>query len=87
MSDEYQSDYDPLIRLWMLRLCAKTSAGARLARRGLENDEAAAFLGYEPSGKGNKVREFVDWCKEALIRSETDLPVLEGLLLSNIRRL
>ena len=87
MADEYQSDYDPLICLWMLRLCAKTSAGARLARRGLENDEAAAFLGYEPSGKGNKVREFVDWCKEALIRSETDLPVLEGLLLSNIRRL
>ena len=87
MSDEYQSDYDPLIRLWMLRLCAKTGAGARLARRGLENDETAAFLGYEPSGKGNKVREFVDWCKEVLIRSETDPPVLEGLLLTNIRRL
>lgn len=55
MSDEYQSDYDPLIRLWMLRLCAKTGAGARLARRGLENDEIATFLGYEPSGKGNMI--------------------------------
>lgn len=87
MSDEYQSDYDPLIRLWMLRLCAKTGAGARLARRGLENDEIATFLGYEPSGKGNKVREFVDWCKEALIKCETDPPVLECLLFTNIRRL
>jgi SpoVK/Ycf46/Vps4 family AAA+-type ATPase len=84
---ETVSNYDPLIRLWVLRLLTKTGAGARLARRGLENDEIAFFLGYEPIGKGNKVREFTDWCKEAQIKSEAEAPALEGLLFTNIRRL
>jgi transitional endoplasmic reticulum ATPase len=82
-----ESNYDPLVRLWVLRLCARTSAGARLARRGLENDEISAFLGYEPSNKGNKVREFTDWCKNALTKIEINPPVPEDQLMTNIRRL
>lgn len=81
------SGYERLVRLWILRLCARTSAGARLARRGLDNDEIAAFLGYEPSGKGNKSKEFADWCKAELIMSEANLPGMEGTLFANTRRL
>lgn len=80
-------DYDPLIRLWMLRLLVTTGAGARWARRGLENDEVALYLGYAPRGKGSKTREFNEWCEAALTRCEAHSPVLDGLLLTNIRTL
>ena len=81
------ADYDPLIRLWMLRLLSRTSAGARIARRGLENDDIAYFLGYEPSGKGNKVKEFTDWCHAAIAKAEAATPEMQGVLFDNIHML
>lgn len=84
---ESTNGYEPLVRLWILRLCARTGAGVRLVRRGLENDEIAAFLGYQPSGKGNKSKEFTDWCDAELTKSEANPPPLAGLLFENIRRL
>lgn len=84
---EAGSNYEPLVRLWMLRLLARTGAGARYARRGLDNDDVAYFLGYEPSGKGNRVREFVDWCRAELARVEGVPPTPQGVLFENVQTL
>jgi len=84
---ETVSNYDSLVRLWALRLLTKTSAGARIARRGLEHDDTAFFLGYEPSGKGNKVKEFTEWCGTELTKIETGKPDMHGILFENIRLL
>lgn len=77
-------DYQPLVRLWILRVLAGAEAQRRCLRKSGDNTDLLAFLGYTPSGKQKKEEEWAEWLALELVAAERIETLHEGVLFQNI---
>lgn len=80
-------DYQPLVRLWILRILAGTEAQHRCLRKATDSGDLLAFLGYTPSGKQKKEEEWAGWlAAEQAVAEKAGTPH-DGVLFQNISKI
>lgn len=80
-------DYQPLVRLWILRMLAGTEAGKRRLSITFESDDLWVLLGYTRPGKKGEEEKWAKWLATELAVAEEAEGYHEGALFQNISML